>query len=132
MMINNIAFANPREGAQFEGYSKLDAYPLNLPPSGPTLSRVASGTAVLSGSPTQHTFAAGSTLCHFIAGPSFPIVWRWRLDGDTAGITNIAGATPYDDELSAGVGEWRAIPSGAVSVIIDKLTTQPDITLICK
>jgi len=110
---------------------------MNLPPTSATVSRNVStaGTlAQLLGTNAGSLVVTLTTekMFHFIAGQSYPIVWRWRQSGDSNGITVSGGAYPYDDEISAGNGTWRAIPDGVTSVIIDYLTVSPAITVIGK
>jgi hypothetical protein len=125
-----MAFVKPYQPTTAEGYNALNAVPIPLPPTGPTLIRSASSTATLSGTPLTQTFADGQTMCHFVAG-AYPIAWRWRAEGDSNGVTVVAGLYPYDDEIASG-DTWRAIPAGKTSVVCDWLTVQPNITIIGK
>ena len=107
----------------------LSTDPVNLPPASTSLARTGSSAGALSGSPTSKTIEQGTTSIHLVAGSS-PVVWRFRQEGDSAGITIASGANPYDDKIPAGADRYLAIPTGAKSIITDTVTTDSAILIV--
>lgn len=107
----------------------LSTDPVNLPPASTSLARTVSSAGALSGSPTSKTLELGTTSIHLVSGAS-PVVWRFRQDGDSAGITIASGANPYDDKIPAGQDRYLAIPTGAKSIITDTVTTDSAILIV--
>lgn len=108
---------------------------INLPPTGSTVSKSASSAATLAallgaGLGSLAVTFTTEKIVHIKAG-SYPIVWRWRYS-ETDGITNLAGAKPYDDTIPAGADTWRAVPATATGIVLDYLTVDPAITVIGK
>jgi len=108
----------------------LSTDPVNLPPASTSLARTVSSVGALSGSPTSKTLEPGTTSIHLVAGSAYPIAWRFRQDGDSAGITTASGANPYDDKIPAGADRYLAIPTGAKSIVTDTVTTDSAILIV--
>ena len=107
-------------------------YANTLPPAAYALARTVSSTGALAGAPTSVTL---NTLASFItvhAGPTYGIAFRWRKTGDTNAVTVASGSYPYDEFVQAGTSAQFSVPTDAVSISLDTMTTQPAIIVVEK
>lgn len=123
MAITNIPQAySPRTG---------DHVTIPLPPAKIATARSVSSDGVLGGSPMTVTFNASTTFFTVCAG-AYPVIFRYRAAGDTNHVTLVSGAYPKDEIVSANSLMQFEKPEGVVSLSLDVLTTQPNISVIEK
>lgn len=77
------------------------------------------------------TFNTNTTFFTVCAG-QYPVIFRYRVAGDTNAVTLASGTYPKDEIVPAGSIMQFARPAGIVSLSLDVLTTQPNISVIEK